>query len=379
MKPLECTLFLNNRCCSVYSLSSLFAGLKNLADSGKIKIKDIHMSPDFAPKEKYPLSYVVELHTEGKVLAFDVSDGYQDFDFPEVFDKQLENIDYYFKSSYSEEFAAKLKNRDKFRNLAMSYHCSCAGNYFETACIKDAIHRKDAKGFIYSLLLAPRYRKALDYKNFESNVHYHNYNLLLWTRLWDCNQVTKDTILDVYPNLTEAQANEKANQQREMLRATNDERIKTVRMLREHFGDRFTGGLSDNETSRKEAPDLITDDPKICTRAGYLDTLKSNYIHILSKGLHGCVGARYGETFAAGRALITDPFVYEPIGELKEGENYLRYASPEEVLSCATTLINDVDTVHRIEDNNFLYYNKFVRPDVRVLNALKVAFPDRFE
>ncbi len=379
MKPLECTIAFNNKCCTVFSLSSLFAGLKILEDSGKIKIKNIQMSPDFAPKEKYPLSYVVELRAEGKVLVFDVSDGYQDFDFPEDFDRQLDIIDYYFKSSYSEEFAAKLKNRDKFKNLAMSYHCSCKGNYFETACIKDALTRKDTKGFVYSLLLAQRYRKAVNYKIFESNKHYDNYNLLIWTRLWDCDRVTKDTLLAAYPKLTEEQANEKAEQQREMLRATNEERIRTVRMLREAFGDRFTGGLSNSETSRREAPDLITDDPRICTRTGYIDTLKSNYIHILSKGLHGCVGARYGETFAAGRALITDPFVYEPIGGLKEGKNYLKYSSPEEVLSCATALTEDVDLIHRMEDNNFRYYNEFVRPDVRMLNALKVAFPDRFE
>ena len=164
-----------------------------------------------------------------------------------------------------------------------------------------------------------------------------------------------------------------------MLRQTNEERTQSVRLLREAFGDRFVGGLSDNVISRREAPELITSDPRICTREGYLDSLKKNYIHILSKGLHGCVGARYGETFAAGRALITDPFVYEPAGGLKEGTNYLRYTSPEEIVQKAELLISDTEAIHRMEDSNFKYYNEFVRPDARMVNALKVAFPEHFE
>lgn len=377
MKPIEITANFNNKCCMIPATGSIFAGLKALENSGIIKVKKYNMSRDFITKENYPHRYVVELIADGKILAYDISDGYQDFDFPQVFDNQLERIDFYFKSSYDSDFAQKLNNKEKFRNLAMSFGCTYPESYFEKAKFKNALAGKSYKEAAYLLLKRSQIQSEDDYRKFESNNHYDSYNLLMWTRLWEYKHLTTEHIMKAYPTLTPAQAKEKCEQQIEILRQTNKERIHTVRILREAFGDRFVGGLSDNETNRKEAPDLITSDPRIVTRQGYLDSLKQNYIHILSKGIHGCVGARYGETFAAGRALITDPFVYEPLGKLKEGENYLRYTSPEEILTCANALMNDIDTVHRMENNNFRYYNEFVRPDVRILNTLKIAFPDR--
>ena len=378
MKPIEITVNFNNKCCRIPATGSIFAGLKVLEENSIVKIKKHNMTSDFAATDIYPHRYVIELIADGKILAYDISDGYQDFDFPQAFDNQLERIDFYFKSSYDPAFAQKLKNKEKFKNLAMSFGCSYPGSYFEKARIKNAISEKSFKEATYLSLKHSQIQAENDYRKLESNNHYDSYNLLFWTRLWEYSHLTTEHIMKAYPTLSPEQAKEKCEQQIEMLRRTNAERIHTINILRETFGDKFTGGLNDNETSRKEAPDLIVTDPRIVTRQGYLDSLKQNYIHILSKGVHGCIGARYGETFAAGRALITDPFVYEPIGNLKEGANYLTYRSPEEIVACASTLINDIDTVHRMEDNNFCYYNEFVRPDVRMLNTLRVAFPDRF-
>ncbi len=379
MKPIECTIKFNNCCCNAGAMSSIFVGLKTLEKSETVKIKKIIMDPTFSHRSIYPHRYVIEVIADGKTLAYDMSDGYQDFDFPEVFDKQLDRVDFYFKSSYSPEFAAKLQNKDKFHNMAMAFHCSCNGNPFDTAVTKNTLINKNYKGFLYNLLTMRRTQAKLDYKNFESNNHYDSYNVLFWTRLWDWDHLTVEHIMNAYPSLTRVQAQLKAESQIEMLKQINEERIRSVRLLREAFGDRFTGGLSENPASLREAPDLITTDPAICTREGYLDSLRKNCIHVLSKGLHGCVGARYGETFAAGRALITDPFVYEPVGGLQEGANYLKYTSPEEIVKQAVRLTENIEAVHEMENSNFRYYNEFVRPDVRILNTFKIAFPERFE
>lgn len=376
MKPIEITVNFNNRCCLVGAISSIFAGLKTLENDGIVKIKKYNMSNDFADQEIYPHRCVVELTANGKILAYDISDGYQDFDFPHVFDKQLDRIDYYFKSSYDPDFANQLKNKDKFRILSMSFNCSYPGNYFEKASFKNAISQKSFKEAAYIMLKHSQMQANNDYRKIESCNHFESYNLLHWTRLWEYDHLTTEHIMKAYPSLTRQQAKEKCEQQIEMLKQTNRERIKTVQILRETFGDRFVGGLSDNRTSRSEAPELITDDPRVSTREGYLESLRQNYIHILSKGVHGCVGARYGETFANSRALITDPFVYEPAGNLKEGVNYLSYHSPEEISACASTLLNDIEAVHAMEESNHIYYSAYLRPDVRMLNTLKVAFPE---
>lgn len=41
-------------------------------------------------------------------------------------------------------------------------------------------------------------------------------------------------------------------------------------------------------------------------------------------------------------------------------------------------LITDVDRIHEIENANNEYYNNYVRPDSRILNTLKIAFPEYF-
>ncbi len=379
MKPIEITVNFNNICCRTPAMGSIFAGLKALEENGTVKIKKYNMSSDFATRDIYPHRYVIELIANGKILAYDISDGYQDFDFPQVFDKQLDRVDYYFKSSYDPDFAQQLKNKDKFLNLAMSFGCSYPDSYFEKAKIKNALTEKSYKEAAYITLKQAQIQAENDYRKLESRNSYESYNLLHWTRLWEYDHLTTEHIMKAYPALTPEQANEKCEQQIEMLKQINTDRIQTVRILRETFGDRFVGGLSDNKTSRKEAPDLITDDPRVSTREGYLEALRQNYVHILSKGVHGCIGARYGETFANARALITDPFVYKPAGNLKEGENYLTYNSPQEIVSCAQTLLDNIELIHKMEENNCRYYSEYLRPDVRMLNTLKVALPEYFK
>lgn len=379
MKPIEITVNFNNKCCRTPATGSIFAGLKALENQGIVKLKKYNMSSDFATRDIYPHRCVIELIANGKILAYDISDGYQDFDFPQVFDKQLDRIDFYFKSSYAPDFAQQLKNKEKFRNLAMSFGCTYPGSYFEKAKIRNALAENSYKEAAYITLKLSQIQAESDYRKLESRNSYGSYNLLHWTRLWEYDHLTTEHIMEAYPTLTPEQAKEKCEQQIEMLRQTNTERIQTVRILREAFGDRFVGGLSDNATSRKEAPDLITNDPRVSTRDGYLESLRQNYVHILSKGVHGCIGARYGETFANARALITDPLVYEPIGNPEENENFLVYTSPQEILGCAEKLLSNVELIHKMEENNCRYYNEYLRPDVRMLNTLKIALPEYFK
>lgn len=378
MKPIEITVNFNNRCCTTPATGSIFAALKTLEEKGTVKIKKYNMSSDFASRDIYPHRYVIELIANGKILTYDISDGYQDFDFPQVFDKQLDRVDCYFKSSYDPVFAQQLKNSEKFKNLAMSFGCSYPGSYFETARFKNAITHKSYKEAAYLMLKRSQIQSENDYRKLESCNHYDNYKLLHWTRLWEYDHLTIEHIMKAYPMLTPQQAKEKCDFQIDMLKQINRERIQTVRILRETFGDRFVGGLSDNKTSRTEAPDLITNDAKVTTREGYLETLGQNYVHILSRGVHGCIGARYGETFAKARALITDPFVYEPVGNLVKGENYLAYNSPQEVAECAGKLLGNIELIHKMEEKNRRYYSEYVRPDVRILNTLKTALPEYF-
>lgn len=377
MKKLECNLSFDNTCCWMWTLSSIFTGFKILEKDGILKVKSVSMDKNFRADGRYPDRMIVELKADGKTIAYDMSDGYQSINIPELFDAQLDRLDYYFKSSYDPNFALKLRNKNKFLPLAIAYECTCAGNYFEKANISDALKNRRYKEYIFQMLTKQKRRKILDYKNFESHNHFDSYNILFWTRLWN-GHVTPEGIMQVYSELDYETAKEKAEKQNQMFSEIDKQRIECVRMLKNEFGERFVGGLGDSEDSRELAPDLITHDPRIETREGYLNSLKGNYINVLSKGLHGCVGARYGETFAAGRAFMTDPFAYLVEGNPQNGINFIEYNDAYSLTNNISKVIDNVDMIHKIENENSDFYNKYIRPDVRILNTLKIAFPEYF-
>lgn len=361
----------------MWTLSSIFVGFKILEKNGLVDVKSVSMDRNFRADGRYPDRMVVELKTNGKTLVYDMSDGYQSINIPELFDTQLDNVDYYFKSSYDTSFAQKLRNRDKFLPLGIAYECSCPGNYFESANIKDALKSKRYKEFVFQTLTKAKRQKLLDYRNFESNEHFDEYKILFWSRLWNC-QTTPEEILKVYTELDYSAAKAKAEAQNQMFEEVNNHRILCVKTLKNEFGKQFVGGLSDSEESRKLAPELITHDPEAETRKGYLASLKKNYINVLSKGLHGCIGARYGETFAAGRAFMTDPLVYSPAGNPTKDVNYVEYYDAFSLAENIGNLLDNVEYIHEIENANHKYYQNYVRPDARIMNTLKIAFPEYF-
>lgn len=76
---------------------------------------------------------------------------------------------------------------------------------------------------------------------------------------------------------------------------------------------------------------------------------------------------------------MTDPLVYAPAGNPQKDINYLEYTDAYSLAESINLLIDDVDRIHEIENANFEYYNNYVRPDSRILNTLKIAFPEYFK
>ncbi len=374
---LECHLAFDNRCSWMWTLSSLFAGFKLLENQGLLKVKSVSMDRKFLADGRYPHRMIFELKAQGKTIAYDMSDGYQDITIPEIFDAQLDKLDYYFKSSYDPEFAKKLRNKDKFKPLSMSYTCTCKGNYFEKANFFDALESRQFKNALYQFVRISRAQKLGDYKLYESHNHYNDYRIMFWSRLWSI-KTTPEAQLKIYPELSFEQAKIKAEKQNEMMLKVNRTRIESVKSLRNALGDKFVGGLSDDEISRSMAPELIVTDPVIASKNGYINMLKQNYINVLSMGLHGCIGARYGESIAAGRAVLTDPLMYTPPGNFEKDKNYVEYTDAQSLVSKAEYMLENVGFVHEIEDANHEYYNEYVRPDSRILKTLQIAFPEYF-
>ena len=373
---LECELSFDPSSALSMNLSFLFAGLTLLEKQGLLRIRRVRHCFDFKKSGKYPHRLILELTSQGKTLAFDIGDGYQDIHSPEFFDDILSHTDYYFKTSYSSEFASRLKYPDRFFRLGVIFRCSCEGNRFEKEMARYYLGKRQYKSAAYYALNEKKIQLSGDYRKFQASEHFDSYDLMMWTRLWKVGKTPASDIQKVYPELTIEQAREKSEYIYNMLQQTNEERIRLVRILKSELGGRFIGGLADDEISRSEAPELITEDDRVMVRERYIETGKGNVVNLLSKGLHGCIGARYCESFAAGRAFLTDRLVYELPGELRDGRNYSEYSSPEDAAGKAVALLDDVELIHKLESNNTEYYNKYLRPDMLMHNALKTAFPE---
>ena len=347
-----------------------------LADKNLIKIKKAVPCTTFRSEGNYEHNSIVEVDFGDRIIAYDMADGYQSIHRKEVFDSQLERLDFYFKRSYYPDFHADMKNSDKVKPLGLNYLCSCKGNpydnfYFNEYSVSEIksyfIHQKNKK------------MNTCDYSVFESNSKmYEQYNLLFLTRLWDSSGINVQGLQKTYPYFSESDAKAEAEKWKYSLDIATKNRIEYIKELKNHFGDRIITGVSNDEFSRKVCPELIVDDD-LTRRDNYIRMIKENYVCLTSEGLHHSIGWKFAEYVAAGKAIVTEPLYYKVPYGFSENNNYLVYNDVSSCIEKCEYLLNNVDKIHDIESANREYYVNHLRPDMLVLDTLKIALPDIFK
>lgn len=371
----ECTIKFNTAIGNTH-ISQILAGYKMLADKNLIKIKKAVPCTTFRSEGNYEHNSIVEVDFGDRIIAYDMADGYQSIHRKEVFNSQLDRLDFYFKRSYYPDFHADMKNSDKVKPLGLNYLCSCKGNpydnfYFNEYSVSEIksyfIHQKNKK------------KNTCDYSIFESNSKmYEQYNLLFLTRLWDSSGITAQGIQKTYPYFNESEAKAEAEKWKYSLDIATKNRIEYIKELKNHFGDRIITGVSNDEFSRKVCSELIVDDD-LTRRDNYIRMIKENYVCLTSEGLHHSIGWKFAEYVAAGKAIVTEPLYYKVPYGFSENNNYLVYNDVSSCIEKCEYLLNNVDKIHDIESANREYYVNHLRPDMLVLDTLKIALPDIFK
>lgn len=356
-------------------VSQILAGYKMLADRKLLKIKKAIPYTTFRTEGNYEHNSIVEVDFDDIIIAYDMADGYQSIHRKDVFDSQLVRLSFYFKRSYNPTFHKDMKNSDKVRPLSLNYLCSCEGNpyddfYFKKYDVTEfksyIAHQKNKKNNVYH------------YRDFESNGKmYEDYNLLFLTRLWDSSTITVQGLQATYPYFTESEAEKEAEKWKYSLDVATKNRIEYIKELKKHFGDRIITGVSNDDFSRKVCPELIIDE-SITSRNNYIRMIKENYVCLTSEGLHHSIGWKFAEYVAAGKAIVTEPLYYEVPYGFSEGLNYLAYNSLSSCIEKCEYLLSDVGTIHKMEEANRKYYAQHLRPDMLVLDSLKIALPEYF-
>ena len=323
--------------------SAVITGFLMLSEQGIIDLK-INLLYDKV--QDYPTPHLVEAIIGKKRIAFDTLDGYN-WNVNTVED-YLNNIDFYFKRSFSDEKNKTLseKNRSKICPLGFNYHLSHKKNPNDgrknliKELIRICLGRKGNSYFTPNKFEAPADNKD------------NNLKILFFTRLWEPD--TNNGLLD---------------KEREYI---NQMRISIIRKLKQLYPENFIGGVQNSAYAKKMCEDIIMPD-KYTIRQNYLKLVKQSDICIGSMGLHESIGWKTGEYVAASRAIVNERLHYKVTGDFDIGKNYLSFDNEDECVNHISYLIQNPDMVYAMKKENEKYYHSFLRPDKQILNTLKIV------
>jgi Glycosyl transferases group 1 len=152
----------------------------------------------------------------------------------------------------------------------------------------------------------------------------------------------------------------------------NDDRIATVLALRRAFPHERAIGLVHSEVAAAMAPELLL--PEHVRTGKYHAQLRQARIAVSCVGLSGSVGFKFGESMAAGTAIVSQPISHEFLAPIIEGVHYLAYRSPEECVDVCRRLMSDRALVARMHEVNRRYFLDWVDPSAHVAHLLTRAF-----
>lgn len=152
----------------------------------------------------------------------------------------------------------------------------------------------------------------------------------------------------------------------------NETRARCLRLLKQELGPAFVGGFSRSAFTVRQYGDLVVP-PEWTSQESYLRTVRSFPICIASTGLHGSIGWKLAEYVAFSKAILSEKLLHQVPGDFAPGRNYVEFTTPESCLDGALKLMNDTALRQQLMRNNASYYQRNLRPDALVWNALATA------
>lgn len=335
-------------------LSQIYAGFEQLKKVGIVDVSIRYTGEKMDATKPKPL-LKVKIDNKYKVI-YDTLDGLNwiEGSIEDNLNYIKNNIDadFYFKRSYSEKIIDYFPSDCKVYPLGLNYYVESECFYFGSLTETIKHYVKDSS--ILTKLLKKNknfYTDDFEFYPFACK----DAKILFFTRLWNPADITdKHFKSDV--------------------ESINENRVKYIKACRKEFGSYFTGGLENDVYSNLYAKDLNAENlivPYSLTNRGtFLEAIKNHNICVTTIGLHDSIGWKFGEYVAASRAIVSEPLAYELPGDFSSPQNYLTFSNEEELINRIEFLRKDKDLLFEIMQNNFNYYNNYVKPDKLVLNTL---------
>ena len=361
----------NIRYCHRDPASWILAGFALLEQDGVLKIGKVERFDQFLKQDIYQHNNIVEAEIEGNLIVFDYENGYRSFLRPQLFDTQIGHVTAYFKANCAPEKYTGLQNKDKVHPfVAGTFTATCPGNPYD----KVSLSESGLRAYASYLRHRAAYLREYDYRRVECCNSFSEYSILFWSRLSPV-YTNVEKMAQTYSFLTKEQLDALAQRELDAQKEINRRRIIICTALKKEYGDRLIGGLADDLYERHVAPQLITHDPRVTTRKSFIETMHSGVIGVVSVGHQYCIGARFGELLASGRAILSDPLCYVLPGDCRPEQNYLAFQNADQLCEQVEYLLHNVDAVHAMECQNRKYFAESFQPRECVRHALHTAFP----
>lgn len=282
------------------------------------------------------------LEYRGRTAVYDMMDGYQA---TEAISYLLEQVDVYFKRSFSEkENLAFGDLSKKIVPLGLNYYITCRGNPLNEPVWKSLAKR----------LIGRTPESAFKPAFYESPPRdvVQAPKIMYWARLWEPQEGLSIEVAE------------------QRYRA-NEMRVAIVRALKKEFGSAYIGGLYENNLARKTAPELIVGG-KIADKGNYIRRLRECDIGIATEGLHRSYGWKVAEYVASSLAIVIEKPYYELPGDFTPSENYLLFETADECIEAVSSLLGDQDTLLRMKAANHRYYTEYVEPIAFIARTLSI-------
>ena len=149
----------------------------------------------------------------------------------------------------------------------------------------------------------------------------------------------------------------------------NKTRIMCLEACGQEFGDRFTGGLWQDDFSDAHFRHYVLPISQT-NKSTFLKRVREHTICIATTGLYKSIGWKMGEYVAASRAIVSEKLQFEVPGNFKKDQNYFEFENQDQLLEKIDTLLRNKELLIQTMKNNYQYYNNYLKPDILVLNTL---------
>lgn len=359
--------------------SEFYAGLYELRAAGLVELRFGHRSPHgaHAINNYSPLWLEVEQPGNHKQLniCFDPGDWH---DIASMDD--LREVDVYFKRSYHEPYISQLSENLRKKVLPMGMHYGCRSR---SEPVLGRFKQVVAHHLIGHSSAQSRLRMLLHLVGEPAKVLLTKYGLaksgLGWPLLMEDFEVSPDVPAEphVFYRTRVYSPRSRAHGERDAFRlgrleAINEMRVNIVKALRQHFGNRFVGGLRRSPFVEATYPDCVY--PYELGLRGHVELGKKCLVNVTTDGLHDSLSWKFPEYMAASRCIVSEPVKHKVPETPEEGKHYLPFRTPQECVRACQELLDNAELANRMREDNFLYYQNHVRPDRLMFRSLETAF-----